>query len=447
MKMVPRLQWKEVFMSKEIRGNQRHLTLDNRIYIEKCLDNKMAFKEIAKYLCKDPTTISKEVKKHRQLNECNSFKSFNKCMYRRECQLENVCKRAISCHKNCRSCNACNIRCQKFVLEICTTAQRAPFVCNSCYKKTQCRMDKYFYKAATANRQYKTVLSSSREGINMSQEQLQSLDEMITPLIHQGQSLYHITDTHDDIPCSIRTLYNYINTNALSTINLDLPRKVKYKPRRAAKPVVKDPSWIKGRTYLDFCRFMETYPDTSIVEMDTVVGCEGSRKVLLTLYFRSSKCMLIYLLNDKSQDSILKVFDFLERELTTFGFAETFPVILTDRGSEFSNPVLFETGMDSIMRTSIYYCDPMASSQKAGIEKNHEYIRYILPKGTSFDGLTQKDISLVMNHINSTARRSLNGCTPFRLASLLLKNSVINAFGLHAVAPEAVVLKPYLVKK
>jgi IS30 family transposase len=434
-------------MSKEIRGNQRHLTLENRIYLEKGLDNGMAFKEIAKYLCKDPTTISKEIKKHRLLTERNSFNSPNQCMYKRDCHLKNVCKRPIPCQKECRSCVACNNRCDKFVLENCVTTQRAPYVCNACHKKAQCRMDKYFYKALTANKQYKTMLSSTREGINMSQEQLQSLDEMITPLIHQGQSLYHITGTHDDIPCSVRTLYSYIERKVLSSSNIDLPRKVKYKPRKVSKPAAKDPSWLEGRTYQDFCRYLEAYPNTHVVEMDTVVGCEGSKMVLLTLYFRNTKCMLIYLLPDKSQNSVLKVLKQLEQMLTTYGFAEAFPVILTDRGTEFSNPILLETGMDSAMRTSIYYCDPMASSQKAGIEKNHEYIRYICPKGSSFDGLEQKDVSLIMNHINNTARPSLNGCTPFQLASLLLNKNVINAFGLCLVEPETVVLKPYLIKK
>lgn len=434
-------------MSKEIRGNQRHLTLEKRIYVEKGLDNGMAFKEIAKYLCKDPTTISKEVKKHRQLTERNSFNSPNQCAYRRDCCLKNVCKRPLPCKKECRSCVACNSHCDKFVLEKCITTQRAPFVCNACYKKAQCRMDKYFYKAITANRQYKTILSSSREGINMSQERLQSLDEMITPLIHQGQSLYHITGTHDDIPCSVRTLYNYIEKKVLSSSNIDLPRKVRYKPRKVSKPAVKDPSWLEGRNYQDFCGYLETHPDTNVVEMDTVVGCEGSRKVLLTLYFRNTKCMLIYLLPDKSQDSVLKVLSLLEQTLTTYRFLETFPVILTDRGTEFSNPILLETGIHSIVRTSIYYCDPMASSQKAGIEKNHEYIRYICPKGSSFDGLEQKDVSLIMNHINNTARPSLNGNTPFQLASLLLENDVINAFGLQSVKPENVILKPSLLKK
>ena len=52
-------------MSKYIPGNQKHLTLNDRIYIENELNKGTSFKDIARFLCKDPTTISKEVKAHR----------------------------------------------------------------------------------------------------------------------------------------------------------------------------------------------------------------------------------------------------------------------------------------------------------------------------------------------------------------------------------------------
>ena len=45
-------------MSKYIPGNQKHLTLEDRKYIEKSLNADCSFKDIARYLCKDPTTIS-----------------------------------------------------------------------------------------------------------------------------------------------------------------------------------------------------------------------------------------------------------------------------------------------------------------------------------------------------------------------------------------------------
>ncbi|HZK62134.1 MAG TPA: hypothetical protein VFC41_08645 [Anaerovoracaceae bacterium] len=94
-----------------------------------------------------------------------------------------------------------------------------------------------------------------------------------------------------------------------------------------------------------------------------------------------------------------------------------------------------------------YFCDPLASFQKTDIEKNHEYIRYVLPKGSTFDNLSQTDITLLTNHINSTPRVSLNGCTPFELTRVLLGKDVIGAFGLEAVSSDDVTLKPSLLKK
>lgn len=52
-------------MNRYIPDNQKHLTLDDHIYIENELNKGTSFKDTARFLCKDPTTISKEVKTHR----------------------------------------------------------------------------------------------------------------------------------------------------------------------------------------------------------------------------------------------------------------------------------------------------------------------------------------------------------------------------------------------
>lgn len=434
-------------MSNLIPGNQKHLTLDNRVFIEKSLDNNLPFKEIAKYLCKDPTTVSKEVKKHRAITPRNEFVSPNHCVHRGKCTLTNVCNRPIVCKKQCRTCNSCNARCNQFKEEKCKKVLKAPFVCNGCSKKVGCRLNKYFYRATPANRQYKTILVESRNGINISEEELKQMDTIVTPLILQGQTPYHILKNHPEIECSEKTIYNYVSSGALSVKNIDLPRKVKYKPRKQERPAIKDTGIFEGRTYNDFMEYMKSHPETNVVEMDTVVGCEGSRKVLLTLFFRNCKLMLIYLLPDKTAASVKKVFDLLEEKMSTIGFINVFPVILTDRGIEFSNPDSLECGIDNTIRTSIFFCDPMASWQKPGIEKNHEYIRNILPKGSLFDNLTQRDVIKLANHINSAARASLNGRNPLELAQLLLEEQALNAFGLREIPCDDIILKPKLLKQ
>ncbi|WP_422784881.1 helix-turn-helix domain-containing protein [Ruminiclostridium josui] len=281
--------------AKLIKGNQRHLSLDDRIYIEKALEKSIAFKDIALFLSKDPTTISKEVKKHRVVKTRNTIYIPNNCMSRQGCTLTDIC---IPCtshkfHSRCASCSNCNKYCPKYVPNNCSKLLRAPFVCNGCDKKNICRMDKYYYRATTAHSKYRTILSTSREGINLSEDSLSELDSLVSPLIKQGQPISHIFLSNSDvIPCGRRTLYNYINNNILTVRNIDLPRKVKYKPRKRHTNITKDHSWREGRKYSDFLSFLGEHPDTSVVEMDTVEGTKGG-KVLLTMLFRNSRFMTL----------------------------------------------------------------------------------------------------------------------------------------------------------
>jgi IS30 family transposase len=98
-------------------------------------------------------------------------------------------------------------------------------------------------------------------------------------------------------------------------------------------------------------------------------------------------------------------------------------------------------------RTRIYYCDPQASWQKPHIEKNHEYIRYVLTRGKSFNPYTQDDMILLMNHINSTRRSKLDGRTPYELADSAEFKRLKEALGLRTIPADEVNLKPRLLKQ
>lgn len=438
-------------MCKPIPCNQKHMTMDDRVFIEKSLDSSKSLRSIAIQLGKDPTTIAKEIKKHRTLHGHNRFNEpKNKCALFATCKRKNICEiYAPVCKRMCRLCNHCNSHCHDFIPRSfhCDKTDKAPYVCNACSKKVRCRLDKFFYKATTAHRQYKTLLVESRTGINISEEKLTALDEVISPLILQGQSPYMILQNHPEIQLSEKTLYNYIELGALSVKNIDLPKKVKYKVRRSQSPETKDTGIFEGRTYKDFQSFMKDFPDTRITEMDTVIGCMGSKKVLLTLHFNCCSFMMAYILESKEASNVKKIFDNIESSIGTLSFSNAFSIILTDRGSEFWNPDSLECGTENIIRTSIYYCDPMCSWQKSHCEKNHEYIRKICPKGTSFDNYTQKEINLMMSHINSAARQSLGGVSPFTLAKLTLPKELLAHFSLTEIPADQIVLTPALLKK
>ena len=181
--------------------------------------------------------------------------------------------------------------------------------------------------------------------------------------------------------------------------------------------------------------------------MDCVEGKKSDRKVLLTMTFRKFNLMLMFLLESQTQEEVLRIFNQLEESLGTKLFRQVFEVILTDGGSEFAAREDLEKGMDKEVRTTIYYCDPYAFWQKGCCEKNHEYIRYVIPKGkSSFEVLTQEKVTLLTNHINSVKRDSLNRRSPFELSQLLLDNKIHEVLHLTEIAPDEVNLTPELLK-
>ncbi|NSB31215.1 IS30 family transposase [Clostridium saccharoperbutylacetonicum] len=277
------------------------------------------------------------------------------------------------------------------------------------------------------------------------------LDAIISPLLKQGQSLAHIYAHHGhEIPCCRRTLYNYIDKGVFTAKNIDLRRRVRYKCKERKKGTrisLSAREFRIGRTYDDFCTLLKTIPGSQVVEMDTVLGGHGNgRQAFLTMLFRNCSLMLIFVLAEKTQECVIEVFDLLSEKLGIKTFNELFPVILTDNGTEFQLPKRLEYDKKGNIRTKIYYCNPNSSWQKGMIEKNHEYIRYVIPKGHSLDSYTQKDANTLMNHINSEARDSLNGCTPFKLSLMLLNNRLHKLLKLVEISPDEVTLKPTLLK-
>lgn len=423
---------------------------DNRVVIEKGLDASKPLSTIAAELGKDPTTIAKEIKKHRAFQKHNTYNNLShRCALAKDCHRKNVCSNELFCKRECKRCNRCHNFCPDYTPfdYSCPKTQKAPYVCNGCSKRSGCRLDKYYYRATRAQREYKTVLSESRAGINATEDEIKALDDIVSPLIKKGQSVYMILHNHPEIKQCEKTIYNYIDSGVFSVGNLDLPKKVTYKPRQAHGTEIDDTGIFEGRTYKDLEAYLKEFPDTKITEMDTVVGPEGSTKVLLTLHFCAADFMMAFLLNSKEAIRVENTFDSINKAIGTHTFCKTMPLIVTDRGGEFKHPDALECGIDNILRTNIYYCDPMASWQKPHCEKNHEYIRRICPKTIStFDRLTQEDVKLMMSHINSACRESLGGLTPFTLAKLMLPKELLEFFDLTEIPADEVILTPALLK-
>ena len=259
----------------------KHLTYEERNFIEIGLNNGRNFKEIAKDLNKDRRTISREIQNHRFRKNPGGFNnSKNLCKNRQECKKFD-CTKKEKCYEE----------------EICLKLTGAPYVCNGCEQKNKCRKIKYYYYSKFANDEYSEKLRTSRYGINLSKEEAYDIDTLITPLIKEKhQSISHVYANHpDEISFSRATMYKYVDLGVFSFRNIDLPRKVRYKKRKENKKqrIRRETAIRKGRTYEDFKEYIGKHPECSIVEMDTVEGIKGG-KVFLTLLFRQSKFMLIY---------------------------------------------------------------------------------------------------------------------------------------------------------
>lgn len=446
-------------MPKKKEYDHKHLSTSQRIHIEKGLNDGLSFAAIARKLDKHPSTIAKEVKKYRTLQPREKDpKKPARCALFKECTLRFLCDKK-DCVKMCKSCydiklqvSKCSYLCSEYREPQCASISKAPFVCNHCARQRTCNKEKAYYIAQNADQSSQELLVSCRQGINQDPADIAMLDTLISPLLAQGQSLAHIYAFHGhEIPCSRKTLYNYIDQGVFTAKNIDLRRKVRYKckPRKTGTRVSLAAKEFRiGRTYEDFQKFIQENPDIPVVELDTVEGGrDNSTQAFLTIFFRNCSLMLIFVLQEKSQDQVIKVFDYLTEKLGIKVFQELFPVILTDNGVEFQFPERLECDKNGEIRTKIFYCNPNSSWQKGRIEKNHEYIRYVIPKSQSLDHYKQRDACVLMNHINSEARDSLNGCTPFRLSKMLLNNRLHRLLCLQEIPGDQVHLKPSLLKK
>ena len=401
------------------RSGQMDLT--DRVAIETGLCRGESFKKIAHQIGRHPSTIAHEVLENRTHIQATYYAGKD-CKKVRQCKQTGLCGASESaCHRHCKYCKGvdCTKECERYVSVACHRPDKPPYVCNTCKNRKLCIKDKYVYTAPYADAAASRRRSESRQGIRLTDEQKAFVDDLVTRLVKKGQPLSHIYAEHEaEMPMSLRSLYNYIDAGELTIKNIDLRRKVGYRARKKNGGELKKgfaaQSYREGHTYEDYQSYVKI-AGVVTVEMDTVKGVRERGKRLLTMIFQDNSIMLLFLMPDGTAESVKRVFDYLERSLGLERFLRLFSVFLTDNGAEFKKVDELELTEDLLYRTNVYYCDPMASWQKPHIEKNHEFIRYVIPRGKSLNPYTQEDMTLLMNHINSTRRPGLGNKAPYEL--------------------------------
>ena len=415
-----------------------HLTVQERIIIEKGIENGSTKAAIALTIGKDKSTVGKEIKKHRELVHKSSYKI--NCANMKNCSHNHVC-----------------VNCADFKPFTCNRRDCSPGACNGCSKYTYCRYDKYRYKADFSHKKYREDLVDSRTGINMSYEECKAMADIIVPLIKAGHSPYHIVTNHPELNISEKTLYNYIENGIFrefGLLDIDLRIKTKRKITKKASNKYKkreDKKYLNGRTYDDFTNYTAENKNLSVVEMDTVYNNGSTGPFMQTFKFLDYSFMFIVYQEEKTAKSMVEGVDLLEKILGKDLFSEEVAIIKTDRGSEFCDAEGFEKEENESRRTRIFYCDPMASGQKGSLENNHKEIRYICPKENDLKDLglnSQEKANLIVSHINSQSKEHLKGKSPLEVMEFMnpALYQKFKDFGIERINKDNTVLKPYLLK-
>lgn len=427
----------------------RHLVMFDRRMIEDMLRDGETIGAIAAKVGVSWAAVAREIKRHRT-RETTHYQSFDKnlCRFRDGCTATSTCR--TGCNSRCAKCAsaACNRVCDKYAeVPECPRLAKAPYVCNGCRPRLAltCRNRCWFYDAGAANEEAAWAKVAGRQGVDCTSEELAAMVAVVKSLMKKGQSLSRIWQTHgSEFPIGARTFYRYINLGILDICNLELPKKVKYKPRRKRKrgEAPFRPS-LEGRTCEDFLK-LDYDVQMSAVEMDYAVSARGSEKAILTLLFRRFCFQIMVMLPAHTAECVARALDSVEMLCGRQAFMDHFGVILTDRGSEFLGFEAIERSVDGGKRCSVYYCDPLQSGQKGRCEKNHVELRKILPKGTRFEGITNLALSAICSHVNSCTRPVLGGAAPIDIAEKILPVDLLDGLAIQKIDPDEVVMRPSL---
>lgn len=398
--------------------NYSHLSYEDRKNIEDGLNQNKSINQIAKELNRSHSSILREIDRNKKYSEPSAWNNYK----------INHSDLVLSCER----------------------LKHSPYVCNGCKSRSGCRKVRWTYYAREADNSYKEVKSEARKGINLTAEEIYKINSILTPLIKKGQTINHLYINHPDIlDFSKPSFYNYVNNGVFEFSPLDFPRIVKYKKRKNSKNrrTRKEREILINRKYDDFQKFISNHPDFNIVEMDTVEGLKDENDCFLTLLWRKTKFMLIFKLESQTSEEVSRIFNILQTLIPYDDYKRLFEVILTDNGHEFFDVLNIECMRSTGEQvTKLFFCDPHMSCQKGMIEKNHEFIRYILPKGSSFKNITQEDCDLFMNNINSLCRDSLNGKSPYEAMLFLCDEYVLKSLNCYYIKPDEVILNDSLLK-
>ena len=328
-----------------------------------------------------------------------------------------------------------------------------PRCCNGCgrYRAIGCkRRPHVFYEARAAQLCADSVLASSRRGIDADEPAAAARLEAIRDCLRRGLSPEQMAARNGGpVDLSPSTIYRWVSAGYDGMTNMELRRKVGYRPRKRAA----GRAATRHSARRSHAAFLALGEDACAAawEMDTVEGAREDSACLLTLLHRPSRLQLALPLEEKTAGRVADALEGVRAILGADGMGRVFRAVLTDNGAEFSDEgAIADLVGEGPGETRLFYCDPGRSDQKGACERNHVEIRKLLPKGAGirFDRLAPADLALAMSHVNSEPRGALGFSTPARAFRAMLGEdaaALLDAYGVEDVALGDLDLTPGLI--
>ena len=422
-------------MRKEDYMKQKNrISIDDRINLQCCISKHLSLNDTAKVLRKNRSTVYRELTINYYVRDGRH--SCEHCRKRFECQSNGVVTTNMPTNQPC------------FVPIVCHFLKKFPYVCNGCENKKKCNREKRYYDCIKAENRSLRNRVGTRKRTRLSKDNIDRLDSIVSPLIFKGQSIHHIYESNPILKtiCCERTIRRLIYDRQFEAKAHDLPRYTRFKHKSmyigSNDKALHNVERLYKRTYTDLQRYLKGHPETRVVQFDSVIGKRDDTFAILTITFPKERFQFGKIIKKNDPESVYSKLHHTFNQMSDEQLNLIFPVLLADNGIEFSTFHNLEK-----FNLKVFFTNPYRSTDKAECERNHEFIRYIIPKGKTLDIYNQNDVNLMFSHINSYIRESNQNKTPYELVKESFGSEFLDSIGIKYVNPNDVILKPKLLRK
>lgn len=273
------------------------------------------------------------------------------------------------------------------------------------------------YCPEVAHRKYREFLAEKGPDLKIGHDHalVKKLEELIVEQqFSPGAALAYIKNGTEEYSTEIseKTLYNYIYRGDVFLVLNEKHLYEKGRRHYAEKSKKQAARAPRGTSIEKRPKEIGSREKFGHWEMDSVMGCKGSKAALVVLTERLTRYPVIVRVPDHTMESVVRALDRMERRMGA-KFREVFRSITVDNGCEFQDCEGMERSKRARKpRTKIFYCHPYSAYERGSNENMNRIIRRFFPKGTNFDNVSAAEVAEVEEWLANYPRRILGWKTP-----------------------------------